>query len=318
MTAPSHWRTHVGQLSFAVTRAAYNSIVKKLSRLQESWNTLAQIDPMWAIVSDPSKKGRKWDPAAFFHLGEAEIEYILNQVASAGIELQRGTALDFGCGLGRLTQALCKHFQKCYGVDISPAMVYQAAEYNRFGSACIYVVNDSPDLRRFQDNVFDFIYSNIVLQHMPPDASRAYIAEFVRLVKPEGLVIFQLPGVLRQAALASPPLNENFAAPGSAHPSHSKEQNTGPLRRARSIWTRLTGSGGAEPRAQKALSDSSNEPRRNGKPPENLEELIEMHGVPKDDVIRLVEESGGRVLQVHEDHSVGPQWPSYRYWVTKR
>ncbi len=37
-------------------------------------------------------------------------------------------------------------------------------------------------LRSFQDNSFDFIYSNIVLQHIEPDVSERYVREFVRLL----------------------------------------------------------------------------------------------------------------------------------------
>ena len=116
----------------------------ELTRLKENWERLAQRDAMWAILSNPSKKGRKWDPVAFFESGEAAINHLLSEATATGVPLRRGTALDFGCGLGRLTQALCIHFAKCYGVDISSTMIAEAGRYNRFGAACEYVLNDSP------------------------------------------------------------------------------------------------------------------------------------------------------------------------------
>jgi 2-polyprenyl-3-methyl-5-hydroxy-6-metoxy-1,4-benzoquinol methylase len=147
----------------------------ELTRLKESWETLAQRDPMWAILSNPSKKGRKWDPVAFFESGEAAINHWLIEAEATGVPLRRGTALDFGCGLGRLTQPLCRHFEKCYGVDISPTMIAEAGRYNRFGTACEYLLNGSPDLHRFENDTFDFICAYIVLQHMPADISKGYM-----------------------------------------------------------------------------------------------------------------------------------------------
>jgi hypothetical protein len=44
---------------------------------------------------------------------------------------------------------------------------------------------------------------------------------------------------------------------------------------------------------------------------------MEMHGIEKDQVIRLLGEHGGRVVHLVEDASLGPAWESYRYWVRK-
>ena len=100
-------------------------------------------------------------------------------------------ALDFGCGVGRLTRALAAHFDRVTGVDISPAMIEHAREHPSPGLE--YVVNEAADLRRFADAQFDFVYSSITLQHMPPRFARNYIAEFLRVLKPGGILLFQLP-----------------------------------------------------------------------------------------------------------------------------
>ena len=104
----------------------------------------------------------------------------------------RKCALDFGCGVGRVTQALALHFDQVYGVDISPSMIQHADNYNQYGDRCEYLVNETADLRRFPDDRFDFIYSNITLQHMPARFTRRYIAEFVRVLAPTGVLLFQL------------------------------------------------------------------------------------------------------------------------------
>lgn len=48
-----------------------------------------------------------------------------------------------------------------------------------------FVVNRSDDLSQFDDSSFDFVYSNIVLQHVSNELQRAYLAEFCRVLTPE-------------------------------------------------------------------------------------------------------------------------------------
>ena len=95
--------------------------------------------------------------------------------------------------MGRLTQALAARFDEVWGVDIAPSMIELANRYNRHPGTCRYYLNDRSDLERFDDGSFDFIYSNIVLQHMQPKDQRRYLAELVRVLAPGGIFVFQLP-----------------------------------------------------------------------------------------------------------------------------
>jgi SAM-dependent methyltransferase len=65
--------------------------------LQRSWDKLGKIDPFWAILSDPSKKNNGWNGEEFFKTGEAEIEWLMDYIASLPVAIARGWALDFGC-----------------------------------------------------------------------------------------------------------------------------------------------------------------------------------------------------------------------------
>jgi trans-aconitate methyltransferase len=42
-------------------------------------------------------------------------------------------------------------------------------------------------------NGIDLIYSNITLQHMPQENQYEYIREFIRILHPDGLAVFELP-----------------------------------------------------------------------------------------------------------------------------
>ena len=76
----------------------------KLQELQANWDCLAQIDPFWAILFDPTKRNENWKEGDFFKTGDEEIERLLAHLETLNISFNRNTALDFGCGAGRLTQ----------------------------------------------------------------------------------------------------------------------------------------------------------------------------------------------------------------------
>ncbi len=170
-----------------------------IRHLQAAWNRFGETDPLWAILTHPARKGGRWDIADFFETGRVEVAAVMDYLGALPIGLQRGRVLDFGCGVGRLTQAFCDHAAECHGVDIAPSMIRLARRYNRFGERARYHLNERPDLSLFADDTFDLVYSNLVLQHMNPRYSAAYIREFMRILKPGGIAVFQLPGEHRAA-----------------------------------------------------------------------------------------------------------------------
>ncbi|HEY0455673.1 MAG TPA: methyltransferase domain-containing protein, partial [Verrucomicrobiae bacterium] len=164
-----------------------------LSDVEKNWNEFGKRDPLWAILTDEKRKNGRWDVNEFFALGQGEIKGVISYLDSLKFPYRRGKALDFGCGVGRLTQALAQYFEECHGVDIASSMIDQARSYNKFGARCQYHLNKATDLKLFANNSFDFIYSNIVLQHNQPENSRKFIREFLRLLAPGGILLFQIP-----------------------------------------------------------------------------------------------------------------------------
>jgi hypothetical protein len=164
-----------------------------LQELAYNWNEFARRDAMWSILTLPGTRGNRWKQAAFFRTGDDEVERLLRRLAALGVAPRSGRALDFGCGIGRITQALAGRFDRVDGVDIAPSMIAQARRLSRDRPGCVYRVNDRPDLAIFPDGCFDLVYSVYVLQHMEPRYSRRYVGEFVRLLAPGGVAVFQLP-----------------------------------------------------------------------------------------------------------------------------
>jgi SAM-dependent methyltransferase len=254
----------------------------EITELQRNWDELGQRDPLWAILSDPAKKGGRWDLEEFFQTGVNEVEGVIKYLESLKVDFPRRKALDFGCGVGRLTQALAPHFQEVCGVDIAPSMLEQANAYNRHGGRCKYFLNQTDDLKLFADDAFDFIYTMVVLQHMEPAHSKNYVREFVRVLAPGGVLVFQLPSEIGTGLSPLPKKGLKEALKG---------------------WlAALRGRPPAQPQSPE---------------PDELERKIAMYGVKREEVEALLKGCGARVLDVVPDHSAGPPWLGFRYCVSK-
>jgi SAM-dependent methyltransferase len=158
-----------------------------------NWDVLAELDPLWTILSDPTKKFGKWDSKEFFGTGAKEAERVLALCRSHSLDISFGKLLDFGCGVGRMTRGFSHFFSSCTGIDVSSKMVGLAKQFNADVSKCDFVVSDRPELP-FESNSFDFVFSLLVLQHLPTKTMiRGFIAEFIRVAKDGGVIVFQLP-----------------------------------------------------------------------------------------------------------------------------
>src|SRR5216684_4860957 len=107
-----------------------------------NWNALAELDPLWTILSDPEKKFGKWDSGEFFSTGEREAERVLAMCKSHALNISSGKLLDFGCGVGRMTRAFSNLFTSCVGIDVSENMVTLAKKFNNDRLQCECIVSD--------------------------------------------------------------------------------------------------------------------------------------------------------------------------------
>lgn len=169
---------------------------------QRYWDQHAGSDPMWAVLALPDKSGGRWVLQDFMKAGEREIALLFHRFAELQLAQPTKRALDFGCGIGRLTQALARRLEGVVGADISPAMIEHARRLNRYADHAEYVCTAGTGLQAFQTHTFQLIYSNIVLQHVPPEIVLAYLHDFFRLLEPGGLLVFQLPSHHQQAGEA--------------------------------------------------------------------------------------------------------------------
>jgi SAM-dependent methyltransferase len=136
-------------------------------RATRDWNTLGETEPFFAVLTeDRFLRGRMSDAdrEAFFASGEADVAQIFEL-----IDFLPKSALDFGCGVGRLTRALAKRVERVAGVDAAESMLRLARENVPEASFSSTIPNER----------FDLIVSLIVFQHIPIRRGEALLDELL-------------------------------------------------------------------------------------------------------------------------------------------
>lgn len=186
--------------------------LKRFRALSRNWEAIGEADAFFGVLSNPTKHGGQWDTDEFFASGSAHVQKLIRTLQETGASFDGGVCLDFGCGVGRLTLPLATFFDRTVGVDVARSMITRANTFLRPEDRCEFVVNKYPDLRQFKAATFDMVHSCLVLQHIPPEVSLGYIAEFFRVSKPGGIVVFQIPA----ERIPESTISETYALPRSA------------------------------------------------------------------------------------------------------
>lgn len=161
---------------------------------RRQWEGLAEIDALGSILNDPSLQDGGWELGSFLATGTREIASLLALLESINASPPDwDSALDFGCGVGRLTRALAFRFAYVTGVDASATMLCKARSINGDLTNIEFVGNSSSGLENVTNKAYSFVVSSIVLQHIPPPHAERFISDFLRVLKPGGIAAFQIP-----------------------------------------------------------------------------------------------------------------------------
>jgi SAM-dependent methyltransferase len=171
---------------------AYHGNMDVNEQMRADWNRRALEDANFYVAF-----GRRNQDEQEFLSTAAQVTSALEMELSRlppGSPDQR-SALEIGCGPGRLMRAMSRHFGEIHGVDISDEMVRLAnVQLRDLPHAHAHVTPDS-SLNMFAEGSLDFVYSYIVFQHIPSrDVVLNYLREAGRVLKPGGILRCQLRG----------------------------------------------------------------------------------------------------------------------------
>lgn len=162
----------------------------------DSWEVFGETDPYYGVLSSEKYRRNNINEEAlkeFFQSGEAHIDYTMDLVKKHFPDvLPYASALDFGCGVGRLVIPLAKRFQHVVGVDVSKAYIAEALANCSKSKTENVEFFDSLGALKSRRGTFDFAHSYITFIHIDFERGKAIIEEIVQLLRPRGVAALHI------------------------------------------------------------------------------------------------------------------------------
>jgi SAM-dependent methyltransferase len=162
------------------------------SAMRQEWNERARKDAFYYVAT----WRQDWTVETFLESGEEEYLKLVQPVLEERHFVpEGGSMLELGCGAGRMTASFARRFAWVYALDISEAMQNLAKQHLARFSNIHWVLGDGTNLSAIPSESVDFVFSYLVLQHLPAeDLAMAYVREMLRVLKQGGMLLFQFNG----------------------------------------------------------------------------------------------------------------------------
>ena len=178
------------------TEASPADLERLTEHLARYWTQIGVDAPHWSVLTDerfrPERIGANL--AAFYEGGAWDAALLDAALARIGRRVEEfAHAVDFGCGVGRITVHLARRFPRVTGLDISaPHLELAAAAVKEGGHGNVTLQ------RVTADNLMpvprcDLWFSRIVLQHDPPPIAFDVLRRTFASLTPRGVALFQIP-----------------------------------------------------------------------------------------------------------------------------
>ncbi len=186
----------------------------------ESWRKFGSNDPYFGVITAEKFRKKNLNEAAlrdFFASGENHIAKILEIVrCQVTADPAMNSAVDFGCGVGRLVLPLARRYGHATGIDISDDYIAEARRNCQKQGITNADFCESVEQLASEGRRFDLAHSSIVFNHIPWSRGRKIIGDLYALLNSGGVMAIQvmhrhkrshLRGVFRWARRSFAPFN---------------------------------------------------------------------------------------------------------------
>lgn len=160
--------------------------------MRRDWDERARKNAFHYIAS----WRKDWDLESFLASGEEDVQrLVVPALTRCGLPASGKRMLELGCGAGRMTHSFAGRFEHVYAFDLSREMLDRAREIHSGKNNILWLLGNGVDLACVAPDSMDFVFSYLVLQHLPDEPLvLRYIQEMLRVARPGGAFLFQFNG----------------------------------------------------------------------------------------------------------------------------
>jgi 2-polyprenyl-3-methyl-5-hydroxy-6-metoxy-1,4-benzoquinol methylase len=172
------------------------------------WRKFGDENPHYGVLTHERFRAHNFDEAAeesFYASGNQHIAGLSGDVERYfGRRFRFVSALDYGCGAGRIAVPLAAFADSVLGVDVSEGMLREARKASERRNASNVKLAHVSDFEKSPSEKYEFVHSYIVLQHIPAERGLRIIQRLVEICAPGGIgCIHVVYGKSRRARLIS-------------------------------------------------------------------------------------------------------------------
>jgi len=161
-----------------------NSAYSISGRMRSEWDRRIQHDYRFWMGDGVSSDEEMWST------GERDLSLLLVGLPSERIA--SASALDIGCGVGRLLHSASSRFKSVIGLDVSEAALSSAKKLLADKQNISLALGDGTSFTSIDDQSIDIVYSFASVASLPVSVFAAYLREIKRVLKTDGVARIQL------------------------------------------------------------------------------------------------------------------------------
>lgn len=161
------------------------------SDTDKDWEYYGRNDPYYGVVTHDEFRASNISDKALDKFFESGFNYVDEVIFNIHNHIQKEfnpkSALDFGCGVGRLIVPLAHKYQEVIGVDVSQSMLNEAQKNcSRYELSNVDFILSDDSLSKLTRKV-DLIHSYIVFQHIPTSRGNKLFLSLLNSLNPGGV-----------------------------------------------------------------------------------------------------------------------------------
>lgn len=139
---------------------------------------------------------KDWDINSFLASGEEDYRQLVSPILErCGIVVSGKIMIELGAGTGRMTRNFASRYEQVLALDVSAEMLSQGHQIHSGQQNICWLRVSGTDLACILSCSTDFVFSYLVLQHLPTqELTLSYVREMLRVLRPGGAFLFQFNG----------------------------------------------------------------------------------------------------------------------------